>query len=370
MPFEPVAAAYVVDMKGCSPLLVSLQAVLDISRAGLVIKCNNGRYRRLPGNELFCSKQVAVMVKITLSRALVLLQALFCVGLVLMPSAFCASGAKKSVRRGNAPCLSWFNADMPVKAVFVCVHGLGLHNGTYEALGKRLATLGYATYAIDVRGFGSWMEAKGRECVDFDGCLSDLKSTLKVVHRAHPGVPVYLLGESMGGAIALRATATYPELVDGLISSVPAADRFKQGKTSLKVALHYLRNPDKPFNVGEDVIKQATDKPSLRASWGQDPLSRMKLSPKELIQFQSFMNQNHESAHQITDKPVLIVQGVLDKLVRPEGTVELFNELNTRDKKIVLIPDGEHLIFEENQFTDEVVNQLVNWVEAHSVKNH
>jgi alpha-beta hydrolase superfamily lysophospholipase len=88
--------------------------------------------------------------------------------------------------------------------------------------------------------------------------------------------------------------------------------------------------------------------------WGNDPLSRMKLSPNELIQFQSFMNQNHESAHQITDKPVLIVQGVLDKLVRPEGTVELFNELNTKDKKIVLIPDGEHLIFEENQFTDEV----------------
>ncbi|MBK7837579.1 MAG: alpha/beta fold hydrolase [Candidatus Obscuribacter sp.] len=370
MPVASAMGAYVADITMDSPLVVATSDLaLDISRAGLEIKCNNVLYRRLPGNGLFNSIQVAVMVKTTRFKTTLLLLALFCVALVLMPCGYCA-GDKKQVRRGNAPCLSWFNADMPVKAVFVCVHGLGLHNGTYEALGKRLSTFGYATYAIDVRGFGSWMEAKGRECVDFDGCLSDLKSTLKVVHRAHPGVPVYLLGESMGGAIALRATATYPDLVDGLISSVPSADRFKQGKTSLKVALHYLRNPDKPFNVGEDVIRQATDKPSLRASWGNDPLSRMKLSPNELIQFQSFMNQNHESAHQITDKPVLIVQGVLDKLVRPEGTVELFNELNTKDKKIVLIPDGEHLIFEENQFTDEVVNQLVNWVEAHSAKSH
>lgn len=269
------------------------------------------------------------------------------------------------VRRGNAPCLSWNDPSVPVKAVFLCVHGLGLHNGTYEPLGKHLSSLGYPVYAIDVRGFGSWMEAKGRECVDFEGCLADIKSTLKVIRRAHPGKPVFLLGESMGGAIALRAVARYPELVDGLVSSVPAGDRFKQGQTSLKVALHFLAGPDRPMNVGESVIKQATDKPELRAAWQNDPLARMKLSPKELIQFQSFMNQNHDSAREIKDKPVLIVQGVLDKLVRPEGTVELFNKLSTTDKEIALIPNGEHLIFEENQFSDQVVEILVAWVELH-----
>lgn len=283
---------------------------------------------------------------------------------------FFAAGAeaadKKPVRRGNAPCLSWQDSAVPCKAVFLCVHGLGLHNGTYEPLGKRLASLGYPTYAIDVRGFGSWMEAKGRECVDFDGCLADVKATLKVVRRANPGKPIYLLGESMGGAIALRATAAFPDLVDGLISSVPAADRFKQGQTSLKVALSFLRSPTKQINVGEGVIKQATDKPELREAWSKDPLARMSLSPKELIQFQTFMNQNHESAKQIDKKPVLIVQGVLDKLVKPAGTVELFNELATKDKEIVLIPNAEHLIFEENQFTDDVVQKLVSWVDSHS----
>ena len=271
---------------------------------------------------------------------------------------------KKPVRRGNAPCLSWLG-EGPVKAVLVLVHGLGLHNGTYESFGKRMSDLGYAAYAIDVRGFGSWMEAKGRENVDFDGCLSDLEKTLKVVRRANPNKPVFLLGESMGGAIALRATALYPELVDGLISSVPAADRFKQNETGLKVAFHFLANPDKPFNVGEGVIKQATNKPELREAWSNDPLARMNLSPKELIQFQMFMNQNHDSAREIVSKPVLIVQGVQDKLVRPQGTVELFNELTTKDKEIVLIPNAEHLIFEENQFNDEVVDKVVDWITKH-----
>lgn len=273
--------------------------------------------------------------------------------------------SKSKVRRGNAPCLSWYESDKPVKAVFLCVHGLGLHNGTYEPLGKTLSALGYPVYAIDVRGFGSWMEARGRERVDFEGCLADIKSTLKVIRRAHPGKPVFLLGESMGGAIALRATALYPELVDGLISSVPAGDRFKQGRTSLKVAWHFLADPHKQINVGESVIKQATDKQELRGAWQSDPLARMKLSPKELLQFQLFMNQNHESVKEIKNKPVLIVQGVQDKLVKPTGTVELFNEMATPDKEIALIPNGEHLIFEENQFTQEVIEKLLTWVSSH-----
>lgn len=283
------------------------------------------------------------------------------------------STGKKSVvderaSRGVAPCLAWVNRDKPIQAVIVCVHGLGLHNSTYEPLGKRLSDLGYATYAIDVRGFGAWMEAKGRERVDFDHCLNDVRTTLKVVHRAHPGVPVFLLGESMGGAIALRVTSMYPELVDGLISSVPAGDRFKQGHTSLKVALNLFSSPNKPMKVGESVVKQATVKEELRKAWLENPLSRVNLSARELLQFQNFMNKNHEAARAISKTPVLIVQGCQDKLVRPEGTVELFNDLATPDRQIVLIPKAEHLIFEEAQFTDEEIDTVNSWITAHLQK--
>ncbi|MBX9692131.1 MAG: lysophospholipase, partial [Cyanobacteria bacterium] len=273
---------------------------------------------------------------------------------------------KGTIVRGNAPCLAWIDRSMPTKAVILCVHGLGLHNGTYEAFGKKMSQSGYAVYSIDVRGFGSWMAAQGRSLVDFDSCMADVKATLEVIHKAHRQVPVFLLGESMGGAIALKATSLYPELIDGLVSSVPAGDRFKQGRTSLKVALKLLSgNKDKPFNVGEGVIKQATEKPELRDAWLNDPFARMNLSPRELIQFQHFMNQNHESAKKITTTPVLIVQGCKDHLVRPEGTIELFNQLNTHDRKIVLLPKSEHLIFEEAQFNDDDLKILNEWLDSH-----
>ncbi|MBP7864172.1 alpha/beta fold hydrolase [bacterium] len=267
--------------------------------------------------------------------------------------------------RGNAPCLSWQDESAPPKAVVLCVHGLGLHNGTYESFGQALSKHGFAVYAIDVRGFGSWMEAKGRGRVDFDACMEDIKKTLKVVRRANKGLPVFILGESMGGAIALRATALYPELIDGLISSVPAADRFKQTKATLLVAMHLLKDPDKPFNMGEDVVNQATENKELRKSWINDPLSKMNLTAKELYQFDSFMKGNKKIAPSIKDKPVLIVQGSNDKLVRPTGTIDLYNRLATKDKKIVLIPDAEHLIFEEAQFKQRDIDTVVSWIQSH-----
>lgn len=270
-------------------------------------------------------------------------------------------------RRTTPPMITWQNPDKPPRCVLLCIHGLGLYNKSYEDFGKRMSDLGIAVCAIDVRGFGSWMAAKGRESVDFDGCLADVKATLKVLHRVYPHLPIFLVGESMGGAIALRATSMYPELVSGLISSVPAGDRFQQGKTALKVAVHLLSGADKPFNVGEGVIKQATVKPELRDAWLNDPLDRLNISARELVQFQGFMNQNHDSAKAIIDRPVLIVQGCQDKLVKPEGTVELYNELATHEKQLILVPRSEHLIFEANQCPDDVLKVVTDWIDAHLV---
>lgn len=265
----------------------------------------------------------------------------------------------------GAPCLSWKNplVSRP-SACVLCIHGLGLHSRSFEHFGKELARRHLAVFAIDVRGFGSWMKNPGDEKVDFDACLEDVRQAIQSIKKAYPGLPVFLLGESMGGAIALRAASLYPEEIAGLISSVPSEERFQQGRTDMKVALHFLSGPRRDFDIGSQIVEQATDNEKLKRRWREDPLSRLEISPRELLQFQKFMNDNHDSAEKIKNMPVLFVQGTDDELVKPDGTWELFNRLSTRDKVFVALP-SEHLIFEEAQYQNpENLKQSIKLLSA------
>lgn len=267
--------------------------------------------------------------------------------------------------RIEVPCRAWVPTGTQPSIVLLCVHGLGLNSASYENFGQRMSKAGIATFAVDVRGFGTWMKLEGKHQLDFDSCLADVEQALKVLHTAYPGRPVFVLGESMGGAIALRVTAMHPELVDGLISSVPSGDRFHATKSKLAVALKVMTfRMNKEMDVGSKVIEQATDNLTVRTAWKEDPFNRLTLTPKELIQFQRFMNDNHETARKIDRTPVLFVAGMNDKLVKPQGTIDLFEELTTPDKKLLTIESAEHLIFEQSQCTPQVFSAVFDWLQA------
>jgi acylglycerol lipase len=260
------------------------------------------------------------------------------------------------------PFVSWVDPAQPADAVLLCIHGLGLHKGTYDAFGKKMSKIGVPTYALDVRGFGEWKD-DFHTGLDFEGTLADIKIVLQAIKKNYPDKPIVVLGESMGGAIALRATAMYPELISGLISSVPSGDRFDSGDTKMKVGLHgILHGFNKPMDIGTGVVDKATKKEDLREAWSNDKLGRMNLSPKELMQFQAFMGKNFVVAKEIKTVPVLFIQGANDKLVHPEGTYKLFDSLTTDKRQMVFSKAAEHLIFEENQFGNEDLSFVEKWI--------
>lgn len=270
----------------------------------------------------------------------------------------------------DVPTVKWVNTQKPIKFALLCIHGLGLNKESFESFGNQLVKHGGAIYAIDVRGFGQWREIAGHSDIDFANTLADIQRTLQSIRQRHARVPVFLLGESMGGAIALRAAASCPDLVDGLISSVPGGDRYNQTATKLKVATHLLSGGEKKHDVGRHVIIQATDDQEMQEHWANDERNRMDFSANELVRFQKFMDENHEVIKGITSTPVLFVQGCNDRLVKSKSTFELFDEVGVKDKTLLSIP-YEHLIFEEQEHADKKLNEstirlLEVWLTAHS----
>jgi acylglycerol lipase len=264
---------------------------------------------------------------------------------------------------GDVPVMAWTDSAIEPWAVVLCVHGLGLHKESFAPLGKRLASLGVPTYGMDVRGFGSWLKTSSQNRVNFAQTLKDVEATLKALRLANPDLPIILLGESMGGAIALQSTALNPELVDGLVSCVPSGDRFGQKITTAKVIFNLLRHPNKLMDVGQNLTNRVTEDEQLKQNWSDDPKARLTLTPKELVGFQSFMNQNNAQAKKIKNVPTLIVQGANDRLVKPASTIAIFNDIATPRKDLLLLGDSEHLIFENAQFSEHVVDVLTSWID-------
>ncbi|MCC7531292.1 MAG: alpha/beta fold hydrolase [Candidatus Melainabacteria bacterium] len=269
-----------------------------------------------------------------------------------------------------APLLEWAPpACIKPRLAILCIHGFSMHKGTYTAFGKEMAKDGIATYALDMRGFGERKEIAGKTELDFDGSLADIKVALQRIHKKHADLPVIILGESMGGAIALRATALFPELVAGLISSVPAKDRFSLedgNKVGVKAGLQTMLGGfnKQMTDSAMAAVNKISEKEELRNVWKTDPLMRTSFSPKEFVQLDTFMSGNLDAAAMVKDTPVLFIQGSNDKLIRPAGTWKLFERLSTPNRQMVLSKNSEHLIFEEGQFNPEDIKFVLSWIDS------
>lgn len=274
---------------------------------------------------------------------------------------------KERVGREEAPGLAFFDPKQKLKALIVTVHGLGLHHGAFTPFAKQIQHQGYGVISFDVRGFGTYRNDEVYQRLDLDAAIVDLKRILTALRADYPGVPLILLGESMGGAIALRVAAVAPELVDAVVSSVPSGSRYHSKRTAFSIGLRLLKNKNKPFNIGKRVLDQATASPNLRDMWEGDPQMRMKLSPAELINFQRFMDDNLKYAEKIKNTPVIIFQGYSDNLVKPMGTLSIYQAIANKDKDLVFVGKAEHLIFEKGQFDPDIYDGVLSWMNKHLV---
>ena len=116
-------------------------------------------------------------------------------------------GARLALRR-------WTPTEREPDLVIVALHGINDSSAAWRLAGPWWAERGAVTYAYDQRGFG---RSPGRGVWPGGLMQSDLEDVVALVRARHPGLPVAVVGESMGGAVAIAAMAS---------AEPPAADRL------------------------------------------------------------------------------------------------------------------------------------------------
>ncbi|MGH7750036.1 MAG: alpha/beta fold hydrolase, partial [Candidatus Dormibacteria bacterium] len=131
---------------------------------------------------------------------------------------------------------AWLPADP--RAVVVIAHGAGEHSGRYAHVARRLVDAGYAVYALDHRGHG---RSQGRRAVvdRMDRVVADVRTLVSLAGSQQPGRPVFLLGHSMGGTIAIAFAARHQDELAGLALSGPVAV-LEAASPALRIAARVL----------------------------------------------------------------------------------------------------------------------------------
>ena len=200
-----------------------------------------------------------------------------------------AGAEKVDLLPNQPPLLVWSpaassSASYSTKGVVLCMHELGMHSGVFADLGKRLSDKGYIVYAMDERGFGGWEKVKGPDAgMNIERILGDIKLAAQALHKKHEGLPLFLLGEAMGGTLVLKAAASNPDLIQGTISSTPGGEHFNTGRNYMTVCKHLVTAPSKRFPMGKELIASGTAKEDSQNYFQNEAKVRINLTPKELM---------------------------------------------------------------------------------------
>ncbi|MBZ0185425.1 MAG: alpha/beta fold hydrolase [Candidatus Obscuribacterales bacterium] len=251
----------------------------------------------------------------------------------------------------------------PLKTFIICIHGFGLSGDAYADFARRMSARGHVVVGMDMCGFGDFSFKKGVDTIDTAVWLQQVEGLVDEVGRDNSYLPLVLLGESMGGAIALQSAVLCQKKINGLICSVPGGERYGAVGEKMKVASNLVKSRWKPFDIGSKLVRHLFPDNENRDLADLDN-ARSMVSAAELLHFQKFMHHTVKAARKLDRVPSIFLQGLSDRLVKPKGTAEIYSAVKCRDKDFIVIGKQEHLVFEEGECPDWIIDCLDGWLKA------
>lgn len=244
-------------------------------------------------------------------------------------------------------------------ASLIICHGFNAHSGHYGRAAEVFAQRGFAVTALDLRGRGR--SDGDRAYVDtFDDYVSDLSRTIDLARSLAPGLPVFLLGHSAGGVIALRYALDHQDSLDALI-----CESFAYRVFAPDFALALLRGASHIVPHARVLRLKMADfsrDPAWVEQLEQDPFVRGEVQPVQTVAaLTRAATQLREDFGRIT-LPVLILHGSADKAANVDGSREFCDAAGSSDKTLKLYEGHYHDLLNDLD-RDRVTNDIGNWIQ-------
>lgn len=265
-------------------------------------------------------------------------------------------GTELALQRWQAPC---------PRAIIIALHGMGDYANAFALPASDWAAQGVTTYAYDQRGFGRgpfpglWPGA--------EALRQDLSDALVAVHAAHPDLPVYVLGESMGGAVVLSALVQGLD-ADGVILVAPAVWSRSDMPLLYPVALSLTAHLVPWVRLsGGHLNLWPTDNIPLLRSMARDPLVQKQTRVDAVYGLVDLMDEARAAVWRLDRAkcpPVLLLYGARDQIVPAQPTQAVRDALKSRlgdSFTVYRYDNGYHMLLRDRQAAG-VRRDSIDWI--------
>ena len=244
------------------------------------------------------------------------------------------------------PVLRWLPDGDP-KAVILALHGFNDYSNAFTGPGAFWAQRGIATYAYDQRGFGR-APKRGRWAGQ-DTLVADAKTMLALLRARHPGTPLYLLGESMGGAVAIATlTGDAPPAVAGAILVAPAIWGRNYMGAIPRAGLWFFSHTIPWYTLtGQGLRIVATDNQELARQLAADPLFIKESRFDAIWGLVDLMDAAYDAVPRLKGR-LMVLYGDNDEIVPDRPIYDMLRTIApSADLEIAIYADGYHMLLRD-----------------------
>ena len=232
------------------------------------------------------------------------------------------------------------------RAVIVALHGMNDYGQFIAAAATHWQAQGIATYAFDQRGFGR-TEGNGR-WPSHAIMAGDAMTFIALVRARHPGAKIFLLGESMGGAVAMLVASQTPQIADGLILVSPALWGWSNLDVFKRTALWAMMQLAPGSRLtGRGLNIKPSDNEEMLLALGRDPFVIKATRIDATYGLVDLMEAAFQAAPNVSLRTaILYAKG--DEVV-PAGPIEAAISAMPGTTRVTCYDDGYHMLLRDTK---------------------